>query len=204
MKKLLFLLLLPFTLSAQYVDTYSNIQTLKASGLLVSGMSYMITDLGKMEIMARTINSFYPIPIKRTPFAMDYDYETFNFDTKVITGYDNIQCVARCNSGVWALINDVGHTPYKAAYASNNLMVHFYKTYDKVISSSTNIDDGYAASSLMISCGASVSFNYIAVLLYKTVFNNGIPTKVQMTLMEASIAGANIFLYVTMAKFIPL
>lgn len=199
MKKALLLLLFPISLSAQYVDTYSNIQTLKASGQLVSGMSYMITDLGKMEIMAKSVNDFFPIPVKRTPYAMEYDEELFDFDTKVITGIDNISCVARCN-GAWFLLNDGTHKPYKAAYCTNNLMVWYGKTYDKVYSASTCLDDTYSGSNLDITCGASVSLQYIAIWVHKNV--NGVKT--QMTLAEASIPGSNIFINVRMGKIIQL
>lgn len=201
---LLAILLLPFTLSAQYIASYNDLNQLKSNAQLTPGQVYLIVDLNKIEIVAKTPTSFYPTPFKRTPFALDYDEETFDFNTKIITGYDNISCVARCTNGIWNLINDSNHKPYKASHCSNNLMVWYTKTYDKVISTSTDLDEGYTASPLMITCGASVGLPYIAIWLYKTTFINGQPQKTQMTLQEASIPGANIWIWVKMSNNIQL
>ncbi len=184
------------------VLSYAELQTFKNASLLSAGESYMITDLGKIEIAAKTANTFHAIPCKRTPFAMDYDDETFDFDTKVLTGYDNLSCAVRCTNNAWGLINDVNHKPYKFSHASNNIMVHFSKqnTYDKVVGFFTTIDETYAASNLLISSGASVGLNFIAVYLYKTVNN----LRVNMTLQECSIAYSNLWLMGRMSKNIQL
>ena len=40
-------------------DTWLNISTLKANGLLISGEVYVITDLQNMELVGRTAYTFY-------------------------------------------------------------------------------------------------------------------------------------------------
>jgi len=173
---------------------------MKQANQLTPGQVYLMSDLGKIEIMAKSTNAFYEIPYRRSRYALDYDEELFDFDTKIITGIDNLAGVARCSNSVWNLINDLGHKPYKLSHCSNNLMVHYGKTYDKVVSASTVLDETYSASQLNVSCGASVGLSYITIYLHKNV--NGI--KSQMTLQESSINGSNLFIFVKMLKFIQL
>jgi len=173
---------------------------MKQASQLTAGQVYLMTDLGKLEIMAKSTNAFYEIPYRRSRFALDYDEELFDFDTKIITGIDNIAGVARCSNSVWSLLNDLGHKPYKLSHCSNNLMVHYGKTYDKVVSASTVLDETYSASQLNVTCGASVGLSYITIYLHKNV--NGV--KSQMTLQESSINGSNLFIFVKMLKFIQL
>ena len=198
--KTLLLLLFPFLSFGQYVTTWSDLQTMKQANQLTPGQVYLMTDLGKLEIMAKSTNSFYEIPYRRSRFALDYDEELFDFDLKIITGIDNLAGVARCSNSVWSLLNDLGHKPYKLSHCSNNLMVHYGKTYDKVVSASTVLDETYSASQLNITCGASVGLSYITIYLHKNV--NGV--KSQMTLQESSINGSNLFIFVKMLKFIQL
>jgi len=173
---------------------------MKQANQLTAGQVYLMTDLGKLEIMAKSTNAFYEIPYRRSRFALDYDEELFDFDTKIITGIDNLAGVARCSNSVWSLLNDLGHKPYKLSHCSNNLMVHYGKTYDKVVSASTVLDETYSASQLNVSCGASVGLSYITIYLHKNV--GGV--KSQMTLQESSINGSNLFIFVKMLKFIQL
>ena len=198
--KTLLLLLFPFLSFGQYVTTWSYLQTMKQANQLTAGQVYLMTDLGKLEIMAKSNNAFYEIPYRRSRYALDYDEELFDFDTKVITGIDNLAGVARCSNSVWSLLNDLGHKPYKLSHCSNNLMVHYGKTYDKVVSASTVLDETYSASQLNITCGASVGLSYITIYLHKNI--GGV--KSQMTLQEASINGSNLFIFVKMLKFIQL
>ena len=198
--KTLLLLLFPFLSFGQYVTTWSYLQTMKQANQLTAGQVYLMTDLGKLEIMAKSTNAFYEIPYRRSRYALDYDDELFDFDTKVITGIDNLAGVARCSNSVWSLLNDLGHKPYKLSHCSNNLMVHYGKTYDKVVSASTVLDETYSASQLNITCGASVGLSYITIYLHKNI--GGV--KSQMTLQEASINGSNLFIFVKMLKFIQL
>ena len=198
--KTLLLILFPFLSFGQYVTTWSDLQTMKQANQLTPGQVYLMTDLGKLEIMAKSTNAFYEIPYRRSRYALDYDEELFDFDTKIITGIDNLAGVARCSNSVWNLINDLGHKPYKLSHCSNNLMVHYGKTYDKVVSASTVLDETYSASQLNITCGASVGLSYITIYLHKNI--GGV--KSQMTLQESSINGSNLFIFVKMLKFIQL
>lgn len=198
--KTLLLILFPFLSFGQYVTTWSDLQTMKQASQLTPGQVYLMTDLGKLEIMAKSTNSFHEIPYRRSRFALDYDEELFDFDTKIITGIDNLAGVARCSNSVWSLLNDLGHKPYKLSHCSNNLMIHYGKTYDKVVSASTVLDETYSGSQLNITCGASVGLSYITIYLHKNV--NGV--KSQMTLQESSINGSNLFIFVKMLKFIQL
>lgn len=198
--KTLLLILFPFISFGQYVTTWNDLQTMKQANQLTPGQVYLMTDLGKIEIMAKSTNAFYEIPYRRSRYAIDYDEELFDFDTKVITGIDNLAGVARCSNSVWSLLNDLGHKPYKLSHCSNNLMIHYGKTYDKVISASTVLDETYSGSQLNITCGASVGLSYITIYLHKNV--GGV--KSQMTLQEASINGSNLFIFVKMLKFIQL
>ena len=198
--KTLLLLLFPFISFGQYVTTWSDLQAMKQANQLTAGQVYLMTDLGKLEIMAKSTNAFYEIPYRRSRYALDYDEELFDFDTKIITGIDNLAGVARCSNSVWSLLNDLGHKPYKLSHCSNNLMVHYGKTYDKVVSASTVLDETYSASQLNISCGASVGLSYITIYLHKNI--GGV--KSQMTLQESSINGSNLFIFVKMLKFIQL
>ncbi len=198
--KTLILILFPFLSFGQYVTTWSDLQTMKQANQLTPGQVYLMTDLGKLEIMAKSNNAFYEIPYRRSRFALDYDEELFDFDTKIITGIDNLAGVARCSNSVWSLLNDLGHKPYKLSHCSNNLMVHYGKTYDKVVSASTVLDETYSASQLNVTCGASVGLSYITIYLHKNV--GGV--KSQMTLQESSINGSNLFIFVKMLKFIQL
>ena len=198
--KTLLLILFPFISFGQYVTTWNDLQTMKQASQLTAGQVYLMTDLGKLEIMAKSTNSFHEVPYRRSRYALDYDEELFDFDTKVITGIDNLAGVARCSNSVWSLLNDLGHKPYKLSHCSNNLMVHYGKTYDKVVSASTVLDETYSASQLNVSCGASVGLSYITIYLHKNV--NGV--KSQMTLQESSINGSNLFIFVKMLKFIQL
>ena len=79
-------------------------------------------------------------------------------------------------------------------------MVHYGKTYDKVVSASTVLDETYSGSQLNITCGASVGLSYITIFMHKNV--NGV--KSQMTLQESSIVGSNLFIFVKLIKFIQL
>ena len=198
--KTLLLILFPFLSFGQYITTWPELQVMKQTSQLTAGQVYLMTDLGKLEIMAKSTNAFYEIPYRRSRYALDYDEELFDFDTKVITGIDNLAGVARCSNSVWSLLNDLGHKPYKLSHCSNNLMVHYGKTYDKVLSASTVRDEAYSGSQLNISCGASVGLSYITIYLHKNV--NGV--KSQMTLQESSINGSNLFIFVKMLKFIQL
>ena len=198
--KTLLLILFPFLSFGQYVTTWLDLQTMKQANQLTPGQVYLMTDLGKLEIMAKSTNSFHEIPYRRSRYALDYDEELFDFDTKIITGIDNLAGVARCSNSVWSLLNDLGHKPYKLSHCSNNLMVHYGKTYDKVVSASTVLDETYSASQLNVSCGASVGLSYITIYLHKNV--GGV--KSQMTLQESSINGSNLFIFVKMLKFIQL
>ena len=198
--KTLLLILFPFLSFGQYVTTWSDLQAMKQASQLTAGQVYLMTDLGKLEIMAKSTNSFHEIPYRRSRYALDYDEELFDFDTKIITGIDNLAGVARCSNSVWSLLNDLGHKPYKLSHCSNNLMVHYGKTYDKVVSASTVLDETYSASQLNVSCGASVGLSYITIYLHKNI--GGV--KSQMTLQESSINGSNLFIFVKMLKFIQL
>jgi len=198
--KTLLLILFPFLSFGQYVTTWPELQAMKQANQLTPGQVYLMTDLGKLEIMAKSTNAFHEVPYRRSRYALDYDEELFDFDNKIITGIDNVAGVARCSNSVWSLLNDAGHKPYKLSHCSNNLMVYYAKTYDKVISASTVLDETYSGSQLNITCGASVGLSYITVYLHKNV--NGVKT--QMTLQEASIAGANIFIFSKLLKFIQL
>jgi len=206
MKKilLLFICLLSLTAKGQLIMTWEEINSLKIAGQLSPGTVYKISNLNKMELISKTSSSFYEIPYRRTVYAMDFDHEFFNFDTKTITGVDDVACVARCTNGIWNLINDAGHKPYRITHCSNNLMVYFEKVYDKVISVSTDIDETYSGSNLGVSCGASVGLSYVAVWFHKTILVNGAIQKTQMTLQEASITGANVFILGKMSKQIVL
>ena len=198
--KTLLLILFPFLSFGQYVTTWNDLQTMKQANQLIVGQVYLMTDLGKLEIMAKSNNAFYEIPYRRSRFALDYDEELFDFDTKIITGIDNLAGVARCSNSVWSLLNDLGHKPYKLSHCSNNLMVHYGKTYDKVVSASTVLDETYSGSQLNVTCGASVGLSYITIYLHKNI--GGV--KSQMTLQESSINGSNLFIFVKMLKFIQL
>ena len=198
--KTLLLILFPFLSFGQYITTWPELQVMKQANQLTPGQVYLMSDLGKIEIMGKSTNAFYEIPYRRSRYALDYDEELFDFDTKVITGIDNLAGVARCSNSVWSLLNDLGHKPYKLSHCSNNLMVHYGKTYDKVVSASTVLDETYSGSQLNISCGASVGLSYITIYLHKNV--GGV--KSQMTLQEASINGSNLFIFVKMLKFIQL
>ena len=198
--KTLLLILFPFLSFGQYVTTWSDLQAMKQANQLTPGQVYLMTDLGKLEIMAKSTNSFHEVPYRRSRYALDYDEELFDFDTKIITGIDNLAGVARCSNSVWSLLNDLGHKPYKLSHCSNNLMVHYGKTYDKVVSASTVLDETYSASQLNVTCGASVGLSYITIYLHKNV--GGV--KSQMTLQESSINGSNLFIFVKMLKFIQL
>lgn len=198
--KTLLLILFPFLSFGQYVTTWNDLHTMKQASQLTPGQVYLMSDLGKIEIMAKSTNAFYEIPYRRSRYALDYDEELFDFDTKVITGIDNLAGVARCSNSVWSLLNDLGHKPYKLSHCSNNLMVHYGKTYDKVVSASTVLDETYSASQLNITCGASVGLSYITIYLHKNI--GGV--KSQMTLQESSINGSNLFIFVKMLKFIQL
>ena len=198
--KTLLLILFPFLSFGQYITTWPELQVMKQASQLTPGQVYLMTDLGKIEIMAKSTNSFHEVPYRRSRYALDYDEELFDFDTKIITGIDNLAGVARCSNSVWSLLNDLGHKPYKLSHCSNNLMVHYGKTYDKVVSASTVLDETYSASQLNITCGASVGLSYITIYLHKNV--NGV--KSQMTLQESSINGSNLFIFVKMLKFIQL
>ncbi|MBK8143640.1 MAG: hypothetical protein IPK62_00930 [Bacteroidetes bacterium] len=189
---------------AQVATTWADIATLKTQGLLIPGFVYKITDLQNIELVAKTTNTFHRIPYKRTIQGIEYDDELFDFDSKVLTGIDNIGCSARCSNGVWSIINDGSHEPYKMTTASNNLMVYFGKTYDKVISASTDLDEAYSGSNFLIDCGASVAFSYMAIWFYKTTIVGATFQKTQMTLQEASISGSNVFIMVKMSKSIQL
>lgn len=204
MKHLLFLLLFPFAMSAQYVDTWANVSTLKSMAILTPGQEYMLTDLGKIIIVANSATTFYPTPKYRTPHAMEYDYETFDFDSKQITGYDNIHGICR-NNGAWYLLNDAGHKSYKVQSVSGNLTIHFTKAYDKVISFQTTLDDAYSASNHIVSCGVSVGYSSATILFHKTVIGlNGALIKTPMTLQELNILGSAILFNATMSKNIQL
>ena len=198
--KTLLLILFPFLSFGQYVTTWPELQAMKQANQLTPGQVYLMTDLGKLEIMAKSTNSFHEVPYRRSRYALDYDEELFDFDNKIITGIDNVAGVARCSNSVWSLLNDLGHKPYKLSHCSNNLMIHYGKTYDKVVSASTVLDETYSASQLNITCGASVGLSYITIYLHKNV--NGV--KSQMTLQESSINGSNLFIFVKMLKFIQL
>ena len=198
--KTLLLILFPFLSFGQYVTTWNDLHTMKQASQLTPGQVYLMSDLGKIEIMAKSTNAFYEKPYRRSRYALDYDEELFDFDTKIITGIDNLAGVARCSNSVWSLLNDLGHKPYKLSHCSNNLMVHYGKTYDKVVSASTVLDETYSASQLNITCGASVGLSYITIYLHKNV--GGV--KSQMTLQESSINGSNLFIFVKMLKFIQL
>ena len=198
--KTLLLILFPFLSFGQYVTTWPELQATKQANQLTPGQVYLMTDLGKLEIMARSTNSFHEVPYRRSRYALDYDEELFDFDNKIITGIDNVAGVARCSNSVWSLLNDAGHKPYKLSHCSNNLMVHYGKTYDKVVSASTVLDETYSGSQLNITCGASVGLSYITIFMHKNV--NGV--KSQMTLQESSIVGSNLFIFVKLIKFIQL
>ena len=198
--KTLLLILFPFLSFGQYVTTWPELQAMKQANQLIVGQVYLMTDLGKLEIMAKSTNSFHEVPYRRSRYALDYDEELFDFDNKIITGIDNVAGVARCTNSVWYLLNDAGHRPYKLSHCSNNLMVHYGKTYDKVVSASTVLDETYSGSQLNITCGASVGLSYITIFMHKNV--NGV--KSQMTLQESSIVGSNLFIFVKLIKFIQL
>lgn len=198
--KTLLLILFPFLSFGQYVTTWPELQAMKQANQLTPGQVYLMTDLGKLEIMAKSTNSFHEVPYRRSRYALDYDEELFDFDNKIITGIDNVAGVARCSNSVWSLLNDAGHKPYKLSHCSNNLMVHYGKTYDKVVSASTVLDETYSGSQLNITCGASVGLSYITIFMHKNI--NGV--KSQMTLQESSIIGSNLFIFVKLIKFIQL
>lgn len=198
--KTLILILFPFLSFGQYITTWPELQATKQANQLTVGQVYLMTDLGKLEIMAKSTNSFHEVPYRRSRYALDYDEELFDFDNKIITGIDNVAGVARCSNSVWSLLNDAGHRPYKLSHCSNNLMVHYGKTYDKVVSASTVLDETYSGSQLNITCGASVGLSYITIFMHKNV--NGV--KSQMTLQESSIIGSNLFIFVKLIKFIQL
>ena len=198
--KTLILILFPFLSFGQYITTWPELQAMKQANQLTPGQVYLMTDLGKLEIMAKSTNSFHEVPYRRSRYALDYDEELFDFDNKIITGIDNVAGVARCSNSVWSLLNDAGHKPYKLSHCSNNLMVHYGKTYDKVVSASTVLDETYSGSQLNITLGASVGLSYITIFMHKNV--NGV--KSQMTLQESSIVGSNLFIFVKLIKFIQL
>lgn len=199
MKKLFLLLLLPFSINAQQLETWAQLDQMRLSCQLIPNSVYVIIDYGNTEICAKTCSTFYERPLKRTIYAIDYDDELFDFASKTITAFDNIDCVVRCNGG-WFIINDAGHTPYRVSSVSGNLIVHFQKTYDKVVGFSTSIDDAYSASNYNISCGASVGFGTATIFVHKCI--NGVKT--QMTIAELSIPTTNIFIIGRFSKQIPI
>jgi hypothetical protein len=204
MKKLLILLLISNVCYGQIIGTYADVSAMKSQGALYPNQVYCITDLGKMQIMAKTNNSFYRKPYVRTIFAMDFDEETFDFDTKRIMGIDNVSCVVRCTNGTWSILNDIGHTPENVASVSDNLFIYFTKTYDKVIGFQTSLDETYAGSNYDITCGASTGLAFCVVLFYKTVIINGQLIKQFITLQELSIPNSNITYSGRFGKFIQL
>ncbi len=204
MKKILFLLLIANAGFGQTVATYSDIGTLKNSNLLMPNTVYIIQDIGKIQLVAKGVNSFYEKPYMRTIFGMDFDEETFDFDTRVLQVIDNVSCVCRCTNAGWSIINDVGHKPYKIALVSSNLMVHYTKAYDKVIGFSTSLDETYSGSNLHITAGASAGLTKATILFYKTDGNNVPLQKQPATIQDLSIYGSNIFINGRMAKYLQL
>lgn len=204
MKKILFLLLISANSFGQIWGSYSAIANLKNSAQLIPNTVYILSDLGKMQIVAKTNNSFYEKPFVRTIYAMDYDEELFYFDTKKIMGIDNISCVVRCQNATWCIISDAGHAPKKVSGVSDNMFLYFTKTYDKVIGFQTSIDETYAQSNLNISIGASVGFDKATILFFKSVIVNGQIQKQFATKTELSIEWSNIFISGELGKFIQL
>lgn len=204
MKKILLLLLISNACYGQIIGTYSQIATMKASSTLVPNVVYQITDLGKMELLAKITNTFYYIPYRRTMFAMDYDEELFNFDSKLLIGIDNISCIVRCANSTWFVLNDAGHIPYKVGSLTDNLVVNFTKTYDKVMTFHANIDETYALQNGDITVGAGVGYSSATLYFYKTVIQNNQLVRQPMTKQELSITWSNVFISARMAKFIPL
>lgn len=207
MKKFLLFLffIISFSAKSQVANTWADINQLKSNNQLYPGSIYTIIDMGKIQIVAKSNNTFYETPFVRTPYALEYDFELFNFDTKILTGIDEISCVARCSSSSWYLINDAGHKPYKVSSTSNNLVIHFTKTYDKVLGFSTSLDDSYSASNYVITAGASVGFSSATIYFHKTVIlNTNTLIKVLMTPQELSITGSNIWIMGMLSKQIQL
>jgi hypothetical protein len=204
MKKLLLLLLLPLYSSGQIYGTYAQIATMKSMSQLTPNVVYQITDLGKIEIVAKTTNTFFYIPYKRSIYALDYDEELFNFDTKLLIGIDNISCIVRCINSNWYVLNDAGHIPYKVGTLTDNLVINFTKTYDRVMGFQASIDETYAQQNGDITVGAGVGYSSATLHFLKTVIINGQLVRQYMTKQELSITWSNVFVNARMAKFIQL
>lgn len=204
MKKLLLLLLLPLCSSGQIYGTYAQIATMKSMSQLTPNVVYQITDLGKIELVAKTTNTFFYIPYKRSIYALDYDEELFNFDTKLLIGIDNISCIVRCINSNWYVLNDAGHIPYKVGTLTDNLVINFTKTYDRVMGFQASIDETYAQQNGDITVGAGVGYSSATLHFLKTVIINGQLVRQYMTKQELSITWSNVFVNARMAKFIQL
>lgn len=204
MKKLLLLLLLPLYSSGQIYGTYAQIATMKSMSQLTPNVVYQITDLGKIELVAKTTNTFFYIPYKRSIYALDYDEELFNFDTKLLIGIDNISCIVRCINSNWYVLNDAGHIPYKVGTLTDNLVINFTKTYDRVMGFQASIDETYAQQNGDITVGAGVGYSSATLHFLKTVIINGQLVRQYMTKQELSITWSNVFVNARMAKFIQL
>lgn len=165
---------------------------------------YVLQDLGKIQLVAKTNNSFYEHPFVRTIWGMDFDEETFDFNTKQLMGIDNVSCVARCINSVWTIMADAGHRPQKVANVSDNLFVYYTKTYDKVLGFQTSIDETYAQSNYHISMGASVGLSFAVVLFFKIDPTNMPLQKVPLTKQELSIIYSNVFISGRFGKIIQL
>ncbi len=204
MKHLIFFFLVLSTslVKAQVLINYTDAANLIQSNSLVPGETYHLVE-PKVVLVAKTVNTFFEQPLYRTVYALDYDKELFNFATKVITGIDEIECIIRCN-GAWFILNDAGHKPYKVLTIGGNVTIYFTKTYDKVISFTTSLDDTYSASPLIISCGPSVGFSNATLYIYKTLPQGTNFLKIPMTLAELSIPGSNIFIRGKLSKQIQL
>jgi hypothetical protein len=204
MKHLIIIFLTLFTINSQAQNClmYNEAAALIESQQLVPHESYQLIDT-KITLVAKTSTTFYERPLCRSVHALDFDDETFNFATKQITAIDEIDCVIRC-TGVWSLINDVGHKPYKVATVGGNATIYFGKTYDKVIGFQASLDDTYSASPLIISCGASVGLSNAVLYIYRTAPLGSWFTRLPMTLAELSIAGSNIFISGKFSKQIQL
>ncbi len=204
MKKILSLLLISNACFGQITAPYSTVSATKNVCQLVPNTVYILTDLGKIQLVAKTNNSFYEHPFVRTIWGMDFDEETFDFNAKQLMGIDNISCVIRCQNAVWSIVNDAGHKPQKVANVSDNLFVYYTKTYDKVLGFQTSIDETYAQSNYHISIGASVGLSFAVVLFFKTNPDNMPLQKAFITKQELSIPNSNIFISGRFGKIIQL
>lgn len=151
--------------------TRSEMSAYIANGNLIPGLNYLIRDATSQDVpILVTAETSSTLARKCRIIGDDFTWIDYDLQADVIEAFNVISCAIRNVAGVWAIIDDVDHTPIGVSTVTqdntNNWFNLFYtrSDYNEVVSMAYSVDETYARNLYWV--GASVGTTYSRFELY--------------------------------------